>query len=247
MPTLSPVRRQILVGGDPADAYRLWVDDIGAWWPVEGFSCFGAGASVALVGDHIVETAPDGRKTRWAEVISTQHGSRLELSWHPGREASESTRVVVTFVAVPQAGTLVTLEHDGWQGWPNPTGARADYRAGWRKVMCRLADYAGSPGGADDVWLVLQHQAGPAAPPSGVMTSPDFALHGRFLRELGRRGILVAAGPLVDRPGSGMAVVHTPDAATAVEVVNMAQDEDGSVVNELLVLLARPWKVIMSS
>ena len=59
--------------------------------------------------------------------------------------------------------------------------------------------------------------------------------------------MLVAAGPLVDRPGSGMAIVHAPDAATAVEVLAMAQDVDGSVVNELLVMLARPWKVIMTS
>ncbi len=247
MPNQSPIRRQVLVGGDPADAYRLWIDDIGAWWPVNGFSCFGAGAGVAFAGQSIVETAPDGRKTRWAEVVSAEPGSRLELKWHPGRDAAESTRVVISFVGVPQAGTLITLDHDGWEGWPNPGAARADYRAGWRKVMARLADYAGSPGGGDDVWLVLQHQAGPAAPPGGVMTSPDFALHGRFLGELGRRGVLVAAGPLVDRPGSGMAIVHAPDAATAVEVLAMAQDVDGSVVNELLVMLARPWKVIMTS
>ena len=56
-------------------------------------------------------------------------------------------------------------------------------------------------------WFVIRHTPADAAGES-VFSDPRFAEHVAFLRGLQERGWLVAAGPLPDRPGSGMAVLR---------------------------------------
>ena len=47
--------------------------------------------------------------------------------------------------------------------------------------------------------------------------------HRAFLQRLDRRGLLVAAGPLADQPGSGMTVVR---ASPGVDVTKLATEGD---------------------
>jgi uncharacterized protein YndB with AHSA1/START domain/uncharacterized protein YciI len=253
---VPPLRRQVLVACDPATAFRLWTDDIGAWWPVASHSCFGEGSHVAFDGDRIVETSSTGETALWGTVVEVDEPSTLAFTWHPGRDAGTATRVTVSFTATADDGvTLVTLVHTGWEVLADPTAARSEYSRGWFTVLDGLTGVAPSdvaPSDAAlgepeaDLWFVLQHTAGPGTPPGGVFASPDFARHVEFLRELRERGLLVAGGPLPDEAGAGMTVVRARDVAGARWLVRAAQQEDGSVTSGLLDVRVRAWRVAMT-
>ena len=244
--TLPPVRRQTVVGGDPATAYDLFVRDIGTWWPVRSFGCFGAGSSVRLDGERFVETGHDGQTATWGTLTAAEPPRRVAFTWHPGRDEAEACDVTVTFVPVGDA-TLVTLEHVGWEVYPDPTAARTRHLDGWGTVLDRYADAAPTGGDGGPLWFVLQHTAGPATGPEGVFASPDFPKHVQFLRGLHAAGTLVAAGPLPDEVGAGMTVVRVPDVEAARRTVRAAQTEDGAVLAGLLDVRVRPWAVVMSA
>lgn len=240
---LAPLRRQTLLTCDPEAALSLWVDRIGAWWPLEAFSVFGAEAAVAFDGDRIVETAPDGRTALWGSVTE-RTADALAFTWHPGYEQERASHVRVRLVPAGADRTLVTLTHDGWERHADPEGARARYATGWVDVLDRLA--AAVPADDADAWLVLEHRAGPATPPSGVFSSPDFRKHLAFLGSLREAGVLVAAGPLPDEAGAGMTIVRARGSAAAVRIIDRAQLDDGAVAAGLLDVRVRPWRVVMT-
>ncbi|MBX3283872.1 MAG: SRPBCC domain-containing protein [Actinobacteria bacterium] len=247
---LPPIRRSIVVPTSPDDAFRLWTDDIGAWWPLDPHSVHGAGGTVAFVDGELVERGPSGEQCSWGSVLAWEPGARVQLTWHPGRTADEATEVEVRFEAVDVAGggrghTLVTIEHRGWERHPDGSAARAEYGRGWIGVLGRFGDAAR----ADDVWLVLAHTAGPAAPVDGpLFAHPDFAEHVAFLDRLAGLGVLVAAGPLspiddVPDGARGMTVVRVP-AADVDRFADLARTDDQSVVRGLLDVTVSRWAVV---
>lgn len=246
--TLPPVRRQVLVACDQTTAYRLFVDDIGTWWPLESFGCFGAGSTVVFDGDRFVETAPSGETAVWGTVTTADPPNSLTFTWHPGMESTDASQVTVMFTATGDpATTLVTLEHSGWEAYPDPDAARTEYSGGWVSVLDRYAAARPAPRSTATHWFVLEHTAGPATPPGGISASPDFAKHAQFLQALHDDGALVAAGPLPDSSGTGMTVVRVTGMDAARRVVSAAQYEDGSVTCGLLDVRVRPWRVVLSS
>ena len=91
-------------------------------------------------------------------------------------------------------------------------------------------------------WYVLLHE--PVDPlDAGVFADPRFGLHLAFLGRLQEQGRLVAAGPLEDQPGTGMAVVRGVDADEARRI---AEEEDESVRQGLFRVRIRPWTVMLS-
>ncbi len=176
---------------------------------------------------------PDRARRLWTEGIDTPE---------PARGA---TPVEPTFTRVGTAATLVTLPHGSGESSDGPERARTEHQSGWELKLAAVADLLPEdpPG---DLWFVLAHTAGPATPPGGVFSSPDFPLHIAFLRSLLDQGVLVAGGPLPDEPGAGMTVVHVPDLATGRRVVDAAQLEDGAVRAGLLDVRIRPWQVVMA-
>ncbi|MFL0410257.1 SRPBCC domain-containing protein [Microbacterium paludicola] len=246
--SVAPLRRQVLVNCDPDVAYRVFMDEIGSWWPIASLGCFGEGSTVAFDGERIVETASDGRTALWGTVVDARPPREIAFTWHPGRGPEEATRVALSFVGAGEGATLVTLVHTGWEVRPDPAAARGEYAGGWVTVLGRYADAPAVAGDAPgERWFVLEHTAGPAAPPEGVFASPDFPKHIAFLRELESRGQLVAGGPLPDDPGSGMTIARAADAVAAAELVRAAQQDDGAVAAGLLEVRVRPWRVVLSS
>ena len=245
--SLPPLRRQVLVGCDQPTAYRLFLGEIGAWWPLASHGCFGAGGSVAFQGGQIVETGPAGQVAIWGTVLAEDEPGAVTFTWHPGRSADSATLVTVSFTPTgdPEA-TLVTLEHSGWEAYDGPGAARDEYAGGWVSVLDSYAGVRAAHQDGGELWFVLEHTAGPSAPPAGVFASPDFAKHLQFLGGLQADGVLVAGGPLPDTPGAGMTIVRTSSVEAARQVVAAAQTEDGSVACGLLEVRVRPWRVAMT-
>ncbi|WP_345751719.1 SRPBCC domain-containing protein [Microbacterium rhizophilus] len=246
--SVAPLRRQVLVACDPEIAYRVFLDEIGSWWPVASHGCFGEGSAVAFDGERIVETAPDGRTAVWGTVVESAAPREVSFTWHPGRGPEDATRVRLTFVPAGEAATLVTLVHAGWEARADADRIRGESAGGWVTVLARYADAPAVAGDAPgERWFVLEHTAGPATPPEGVFASPDFPKHIAFLRELQARGQLVAGGPLPDDPGSGMTIARVPHAAAARELILAAQHDDGAVAAGLLEVRVRPWRVALAA
>jgi uncharacterized protein YndB with AHSA1/START domain len=195
MSTLPPLRRQVVVPSGPETAFEVFTDRIGAWWPVERHSVFGAGATAAFRDGRLVETGPDGGESVWGTVLEWDPPRLLSLTWHPGNAAERAGRVEVTFTPIADALTLVTVTHDGWERLRDPAATRAEYRNGWPSVLAGFATVVepGAAPGDGPVWLVLSHTPAPGVVDPFV--HPDFAGHLAFLASLAARDLLVAAGP----------------------------------------------------
>jgi uncharacterized protein YndB with AHSA1/START domain len=146
----SPIVLSVRVGLTVDEAFKLFTDGIGTWWPLEKHSV-GAQENLAIetvvieaeVGGRVYEVWPEGDERDWGEVVVWAPPSRVVLSWHPGRPAGPTTEVEVSFVADGD-DTVVTLEHRGWErlGTRGPE-SRADYRSGWPGVLAHLQRAAG--------------------------------------------------------------------------------------------------------
>jgi uncharacterized protein YndB with AHSA1/START domain len=134
------IRKEILVGASPEIAFRVFTEAIAEWWPLHKYGIFNQDAETVIleseVGGRLVEKAKDGRETVWGEVLDFEVASRVRFTWHPGRDADdEPTEVEVTFTA-DNDGTLVVLEHRGWENLRDELRAgRVGYDPGWLGVL----------------------------------------------------------------------------------------------------------------
>jgi hypothetical protein len=134
MSTLPPIRREVLVGADPATAFDVFTVGIGRWWPLKELSVYGAGATVAFVDGEIVERSAEGEAAVWGTVTRWEPPVAVAFTWHPGKAPERASQVEVTFTAT-EGGTLVTLAHGGWEVFDDPGTACDEYNRGWAKVL----------------------------------------------------------------------------------------------------------------
>jgi uncharacterized protein YndB with AHSA1/START domain len=141
--TTSPdtIRKEVRVAVPPDDAFRVFIEQMSNWWPLSTHSVFGDQSTEAILepipGGRWFERTPDGRESLWGTVIEAERPVRLLMTFHPGREPDEQEpmHVEVRFVA-EGTGTLVTLEHHGWQRCSPHQLAQFDgYVKGWEVVL----------------------------------------------------------------------------------------------------------------
>jgi len=134
----APVVRAVHVARSREDAFRIFTEDIGAWWPMESFSVFGATARVAVEGSDIAEHSAEGERTVWAEIVESDPPRLLVLKWHPGTDPATATTVEVAF-ADDGDRTRVELTHSGWETLGERAMAvRQSYDGGWLQVLERF-------------------------------------------------------------------------------------------------------------
>jgi uncharacterized protein YciI/uncharacterized protein YndB with AHSA1/START domain len=252
--TITPVRREVRVGCDPATAFELFTAHISAWWPMARHSVFGAPASVAFEDGRLVERL-GSEAAVWGTVLDWDRPRGFRITWHPGHGPERATEVAVSFAA-DGAGTTVTLVHTGWERLAEPQAARDEYNSGWPGVLAGFAqtsagttdevaegEEAGAEGGVASEWFALHHRPGPALGNGGsVFAHPLFGEHVAFLGRLRDREWLVAAGPVVPEDGEGMTVVRVP-AGRGDELTALAREDDQSVTGGLLTVSIQPWDV----
>jgi uncharacterized protein YciI len=246
MTGVPPIRREVEVPADTITAFEVFTADIGKWWPLHELSVFGAGATVAFTDGKIVERSPEGETTLWGTVTRWEPDRAIAFTWHPGKTSDRASQVLVTFTA-RETNTLVTLEHTGWDAFDDPTGARSEYDKGWPTVLSRYEDQVEqqSENGAE-TWVALMHRPGPSAPQGqSLFEDPRFAEHVAFLGRMQKAGYLVAAGPLVDRPGEGMTILRLPGASQIELATYLANEDDTSVAQGFFTVSVRPWNVLL--
>lgn len=243
MPPLPPLHHEVRVDLEPQQAFELFTQRIGEWWPTANLSVFGEDSSVAFTEDGRLLEREGEQATSWGEVSDWVPGERLALSWHPGVGWEQASQVAVTFAALGDQ-TLVTLTHSGWEAHEEAIAARNEYSGGWPTV---LAFYAAAAEGrrADEpepaTWAVLLF-----TPAEGqgaeVFEDERFPGHIGFLNLMDDSGYLVAAGPLPDEPGAGMTILRMPGEDRLDEIRRMAE-VDTSVSSGLFTVRVRPWQV----
>jgi uncharacterized protein YndB with AHSA1/START domain len=140
-PTLAPVRKEIEVPCPAPDAFRLFTEELGRWWPLATHSLSGESARGCGIDGHaggeLYEIDPAGARQVWGTVLVWEPTSRVVFTFHPGRDAASAGRVEVRF-APSGSGSRVTLEHSGWELLGERAAeVRRSYDAGWGDVFGR--------------------------------------------------------------------------------------------------------------
>jgi uncharacterized protein YndB with AHSA1/START domain len=140
-PYFQPLRRSAIVARPPAEAFAIFTERFGEWWPRDRFSIHQVDAlSCGLEprpGGEIFECARDGSRHVWGTILTWDPPRRLVASWHPGQPVESAQELEVRFVAVPE-GTRVELEHRGWQKLgADAAETRTSYEGGWAVVLGR--------------------------------------------------------------------------------------------------------------
>jgi uncharacterized protein YndB with AHSA1/START domain len=140
------VEQSVHVPLTPGDAFRLFTDGIGEWWPLEeGFSYGGDRAHKIFLepveGGRFYECFVDGDELQVGTVVVCAPPDRVVFTWRSPDWQAE-TEVEVRFLADP-SGTNVELAHRGWErlGADAETCART-WANGWPRVVSCFAGNA---------------------------------------------------------------------------------------------------------
>jgi uncharacterized protein YndB with AHSA1/START domain len=122
---MEPLRLRFTVDCPPARAFALWAERTALWWPPD-HSVSGAPELVAFEpnpGGRVYEREPGGAEHEWGQVLDWEPPRRLRYTWHLRADPADATEVEIRFEPTDD-GTLVTVEHSGWER----LGARAAER-----------------------------------------------------------------------------------------------------------------------
>jgi Activator of Hsp90 ATPase homolog 1-like protein len=136
---IAPVVREVEVSCSPEDAFRIFTEQIGSWWPAATHSI--GGESVAAVtmecraGGRVYETLTDGTTYSWGTITGWEPPRGFGMNWSPSPEPRPLTQVEVRFEAIP-GGTRVELTHTGWEHLGEDADRMRDnYSTGWATVL----------------------------------------------------------------------------------------------------------------
>lgn len=143
---IAPIHKTVTVSVPIERAFEIFTGEIASWWPLATHSVgleHSAGVSIGTsVGDQLVETLADGSTSVWGTVVRCEPPNVLELTWHAGRPADETTLLQLTFTAGVDGGTVVTLLHSGWERWADGQPLAEGYSEGWDVVLARFVGRA---------------------------------------------------------------------------------------------------------
>jgi len=145
--TDAVVRKSVRVPLSQEEAFRLFTDGIGSWWPGITHSV-AASTAVAVVleggvGGRIFERTPEGTET-WGTITAWDPPRSFATTWHPGYDAALATQLSIRFVAEGPNATRVELDHGGWAVHGDAAAERVTgYDTGWDTVLGQFVERAG--------------------------------------------------------------------------------------------------------
>lgn len=149
---LSPVVKSIDVRRAAGDAFRMFTQEMTAWWPMKTHSRAKDAAGEitvridfeARVGGRFYETLNTGEERDWGEVLAYDPGKRVLFSFHMGRGREKAGDVEVRFEPLNETTCRVTLIHSHWERFGAEAESQRDrYAGGWETVFVeRFGAYA---------------------------------------------------------------------------------------------------------
>ena len=137
------IEKSVTVSVPIEEAFRVFTEGIGAWWPSERYSVDPEHRQTVILegweGGRIIERTTAGDEHVWGSLRAWEPPHRLVSTWHPGRDAQTAHEIEVTFVSMGDA-TRVNLRHRGWENVVDDREERmANYQEGWDFVLGRYA------------------------------------------------------------------------------------------------------------
>jgi hypothetical protein len=149
---IAPIVKSLEVRRSAHDAFRIFTEEITAWWPIKthnrGVTARGEiTVRVTIeprVGGRVYETLQDGRELDWGVVTAFEPGALFAMQWNIGRP--QSTDVSVRFEALSAESCRVTLTHENWERLGGEGAKQRDnYANGWVAVFEQgFGAYAGA-------------------------------------------------------------------------------------------------------
>lgn len=141
----NSVKKFIIVNQGAEQTFRLWTEQIRAWWPA-GHSLSGDPQTQVFiegrVGGRFYERASDGAEYVWGTVEVWEPPARLAFTWYLGSSPSLPSRVEVHFIPLADNQTQLELEHRGpeligelW--WSRKT----IFNGAWEKVLGKFESF----------------------------------------------------------------------------------------------------------
>jgi uncharacterized protein YndB with AHSA1/START domain len=153
MATRQAARAEVVVDASPEEAFEIFTDEIGLWWrrDTRYWNDRGRGLTIRIeprLGGRFLEVydLESGTGLEVGRVTAWEPGERLGLTWTQGGWPEDvSTEIEVTFEPA-DGGTLVRLEHTGFEAVPDADASRAGYDAGWKELLGWFAERANEKG-----------------------------------------------------------------------------------------------------
>jgi uncharacterized protein YndB with AHSA1/START domain len=138
------IRKRLEVAVTPERAFDVFTGGLSRWWPLREYSFGGTRAAELLmeprVSGRFFERFIDGDEFTVGEVTSWDPPSAVAFTWkQPDWPAP--TAVSVTFRG-SETGTVVELEHTGWEAVGYVPGDRISYDSGWDEVLAAYSAHA---------------------------------------------------------------------------------------------------------
>jgi uncharacterized protein YndB with AHSA1/START domain len=145
--TAISVRRSVTVSAPPERAFEVFTAGFNSWWPIETHHIGEVDAAEAVIepraGGRWFERGVDGSECDWGFVTAFEPPHRLLLAWHLTPEyafdpdPAQATEVEVLFTPQEDGGTLVELEHRGFEKYGDPEKIResVSQKGGWGDLL----------------------------------------------------------------------------------------------------------------
>ena len=146
----AAVRKTVVVNVPQANAFAVFTERLGEWWPLLNYHIGAQPAQTAVIeprpGGRWFERASDGSECDWGRVLVWEPPHRIVLSWDIGADwrydPSLGTEVEVRFVAQGSGATRVELEHRHLERYGDKTDtmrATFDSEKGWKALLDAFA------------------------------------------------------------------------------------------------------------
>lgn len=148
----TPVRKEIIVEAPRERAFRVFTENMEAWWPREhhiGASPMKRAVLETRLHGRWYEVGEDGTECEWGKVLVWDPPARVVLAWQTTAEwkfdPNFVTEVEVTFTAEGPRTTRVNLEHrnlDRFGKGMDDVRRAIDSPRGWTGILARYAEIA---------------------------------------------------------------------------------------------------------
>ena len=136
------IRKSIRVERPPEVSFKVFCEEIGAWWP-GGFSGKDSRLSMETrVGGRFFETRSDGTEYEIGRLTAYQPPKIVAFTWRaPSWDVQ--TQVEVRFLPEGNA-TRIELEHRGFEQGVKPREFHKSYDNGWIRILEHYQQHFGA-------------------------------------------------------------------------------------------------------
>lgn len=138
----EPIRQNVRVDCPIEDAFRLFTEAFGDWWPAALYSQSGDDVETCVMepwpGGRVFERTRSGDEFSWGSIVEWDPPHHLRFTWDISGGNDDKQAVDVTF-DVDADGTKVTVIHSGWETPGVAVNAlRMDCTAMWHAVLTQF-------------------------------------------------------------------------------------------------------------